>query len=67
MYKPNGEEPLSLQESMRLRKELAARRAEREKAAACVADVLGTDIYAALMHVSDPREQLIEAIYASPR
>jgi hypothetical protein len=61
MYKLNGEEPLSKEESMRLREAAAARRAEREKAAACVADVLGTDIYATLMHLSDPREQLIQA------
>lgn len=61
MYKLNGEDPLSREETMRRREAVAARRAEREKAAALIADVLGTDIYATLMHLSDPREQLIQA------
>ena len=67
MYKLNGEEPLSKEETMRRREAAAVRRAEREKAAACIADVLGTDIYATLMHLSDPREQLIEAMCEQTR
>jgi hypothetical protein len=67
MYKLNGEEPLSKEEAMRRREAVAARRAEREKAAACVAEALGTEVFATLMHISDPREQLIEAAYGNAR
>ena len=67
MYKLNGEEPMTRQEAMRLREEVAARRMEREKASELIAEVLGTDMYSSLMHVSDPRDQLMEVAYSCGR
>jgi hypothetical protein len=67
MYKPNGEERMSPQEEKQRRNALAERRMERMKAATCVAEALGTTIYATLMRSSDPREELIEASFAHMR
>lgn len=62
MYKLNGEETMTREESIRLRAEVAERRRERERATELIAEALGTDMYSSLMHFSDPRDRLIEAV-----
>ena len=67
MYKPNGEERMSLQEERLRREAIAEHRMERQRAAAAVADALGTHIYETILHSADPRQELIEANFASLR
>lgn len=67
MYKPNGEERMTPVEERQRREALAERRAERLRAASVVAEALGTNMYAALLTASDPREELIQASYAAAR
>ena len=59
MYKPNGEERMSVEEERRRREEIAERRVERLHAAASIADVLGTTVYASLVRSSMAREESI--------
>jgi hypothetical protein len=66
MYKPNGEEPMTKQEELRRREAAAERRIERMKAAASVAEVLGTTMYSTLLQ-SSPRERFTEASFADLR
>ena len=58
MYKPNGEERMTQQEEKRRREAVAERKMERERAATCVAEALGTTIYASLLHTSGSRESI---------
>jgi len=66
MYKPNGEERMTEQEAIQRREALIERRNERARAMESIAEALGTNIYATLMH-ADPREELIEASCTAQR
>jgi hypothetical protein len=66
MYKPNGEERMTEQEERQFLEARALRRMERIRAATSVAEVLGTTLYANLLH-SDPREDLVAASFSNLR
>jgi hypothetical protein len=63
MYKPNGEERMTEQEERQFLEARALRRLERARAATSVAEVLGTTLYANLLH-ADPREELVAASFS---
>jgi hypothetical protein len=67
MYKPNGEERMSVADEKRLKDELAVRRLDRFRAADQVAEAIGTSMYAQLLRASDPREDLIAASFIQTR
>jgi hypothetical protein len=66
MYKPNGEERMTKEEERLWREAVIERRMERAHALSCVAEVLGTTMYADLLG-SEPRRELIEAGFSNLR